>query len=200
MNFQLTRRGFIAGSLLLPVTQTSTKADQGCVTALPNEIAALIRRRDELLEKRRILDDRWKVAYEQMPEWSKPGRQFCDQIGSLFGRTVGWPPSAEPIAVDAHKFLVRPSPGDLRKVLVSDTRAVGKAQALESYRRRIGLLRSQLAERRQLARRIGLPQTADWLPIDCEIEETEAELGRNIAEILTSAAINRPAYRSLFLS
>lgn len=110
MSLQPTRRGFIAGSLILPLTQTSTKASPESVTISPNEeIAILLRRREELLEQRRQLDERWKVAYAQLPDWCRPGPKYRDIDGHDYGPRVGWPPLSKPIQVGGLGFLVRAS-------------------------------------------------------------------------------------------
>ncbi|WP_454002228.1 hypothetical protein [Afipia felis] len=175
---QPTRRGFIAGSLLLPLTQTSTKAGLKSVTvSLNEEIPALLRRRDELLEQRRQLDERWKIAYEQLPDWCRPGPKYRGIDGHGYGPRVGWPPLSKPIQVEGLGFLVRASPHDLREIFEKAARNSGLSDTIGgSYRASISNLRAQMSERRRVTRAVGLPQTADWLPIDQGIEKIEALL------------------------
>jgi hypothetical protein len=177
MSLQSTRRGFVAGSLLLPLTQTSTKTDQEFVTIPPNEeISILSRRRAELLEQRRQLDERWKIAYAQLPDWCRPGPKYRDIEGRECGPRVGWPPLSKPIQVEGLGFLVRASPADLREIFEKVARDSGQSEAISRYRASIVDLRRQLSERRCVERLMGLPKTADWLPIDREIEEIEVLL------------------------
>jgi len=57
MSLHPTRRGFIAGSLLLPLTHTAAKPNSESPAQSPSqEVAALLHRRDELLELQRQLD------------------------------------------------------------------------------------------------------------------------------------------------
>ncbi|RTL67101.1 MAG: hypothetical protein EKK42_15090 [Pseudonocardiaceae bacterium] len=170
-----TRRGFIAGSLLLPLTQTAAKADSELSSPPPNnEAAALLRRRDELLEQQRQLDERWKIANAQLPDWCKPGHKYRDIKGKEFGGRVGWPPLSEPIPIEGVGFLVRPSPRDLRNLLSREAREIEHSRTLHNYRNNIRNLRGQLAARRQIVREVGLPRSVDWAPIDQEIEVIEA--------------------------
>ena len=174
MVFQSTRRGFITGSLLLPLTQIAAKADNEPPAQPPNEgVAALLRRRDELLAQQRQLDERWKIANAQLPDWCKPGHKYRDIKGKEFGERVGWPPLPRPIAVEGLGFLLRPSPYDLRRLFEDQVKWLGDEKAAHSYRASIADLRRKQCERRCIERIVGLPRTADWLPIDEEIEEIE---------------------------
>ena len=175
MLLHLTRRGFIAGSLLLPLTHTTAKADNEPLSQPQNEeVAALLRRRGELLEQQRQLDEQWKIANAQLPDWCKPGHKYRDIEGKEFGPKEGWPPVSKPIPVEDFGFLVRPSPYDLREIFERNARNNGRSEAIDNYRASIRGLRSRLSERRRIARMMELPRTVDWLPIDQEIENIEA--------------------------
>ncbi|EFI50035.1 hypothetical protein [Afipia sp. 1NLS2] len=177
MPLRPTRRGFIAGSLLLPLTQTAVRADSELPSQPPNEeVAVLLRRRDELLEQQRQLDERWKIAYAQLPDWCKLGPKYRDIEGNEFGPRVGWPPFSKPIPVEGLGLLVRPSPDDLRRLFEDEVQRIGRTKAIDNYRASITDLRSQLSKRRRIERIMGLPRTADWLPIDKEIERIEGLL------------------------
>lgn len=177
MAFQPTRRGFIAGSLLLPLSRTAAKAGNESSSQPPNEeVAALLRRRNELLERQRQLDQRWKIANEQLPDWCKPGHKYRDIGGREFGPPEGWPPLSEPIAVEGIGFLIRASPHDLRVLFDEDIQRIGQEKAINNYRASITCVRRRLSERRHIERVMGLPRTADWLPIDLEVEAIEAAL------------------------
>lgn len=177
MEFQSTRREFVLGSLLLPLTSPSTKAALDSPTNSNDKaVAALLRRRDELLEQRRQLDERWKIANARLPDWCKLGLKYRDRDGKDHGPLVGWPPITEPIPVAEHGYLVRPSPSDLRQLLQIEVEGVGRTKARQIYRWRIRCLRGQLAERRRISNVLNQPRTGDWLPIDLEIEGIEARL------------------------
>jgi hypothetical protein len=171
-----TRRGFLAGSLLLPLTQTAAKADnESPAQPLNNEVAALLRRRDELLEQQRQLDERWKIANEQLPDWCKPGPKYRDLKGKEFGPLEGWPPITELLVVDNSTVLLRPSLRNLRELFDMAERT-DPNEARIGYQRRVRLVRRAVAQRRKIEAELGLPRTKDWLPIDIEIEATEARL------------------------
>jgi hypothetical protein len=108
MAFQSTRRRFIAGSRLLPLTHAAAKADREPPSQPPNqEVSA---DRDELLKQQRQLDERWKIANAQLPDWCKPGHKYRDIEGKGFGDRVRWPPLSARIAIDGVGLLVRASP------------------------------------------------------------------------------------------
>lgn len=177
MAFQSTRRRFIAGSLLLPLTQTAAKADNESPSQPPNEeVVALLRRRDELLSQQRRLDERWKIANARLPDWCRPGHKYCDIAGRGFGDRVGWPPLSTPIVVEGVGFLVRASIQDLRELFEDEAARLGRKRAIDNYRASITDLRGQLSKRRRVERMLDLPQTTDWLPIDLEIEAIEERL------------------------
>lgn len=164
MAFQSTRRRFIAGSLLFPLTQAAAKADNEPQSQPLNEEAvALLGRRNELLEQQRQLDERWKIANAQLPDWCKPGPKYRNIEGREFGPLEGWPPLSTPVVVEGVGFLVRASPVDLREQFSKDVRIRGGAEAIDRYRASIKDLRGRLSEARQLERAVGLPRTADWL-------------------------------------
>lgn len=176
MSLHPTRRRFIAGSLLLPLTDTAAKADSKHSGQPPNEeVAALLRRRDELLEQQRQLDERWKVANAQLPDWCKPGPKYRDQKGKEFGPLEGWPPITELLVVEDGLVLLRPSLRDLRELFDLAERN-DPNEARVNYRRRVRLVRRTVAQRRKVEAGLGLPRTKDWLPIDLEIEAIEAHL------------------------
>jgi hypothetical protein len=172
-----TRRGFIAGSLLLSLGHAAANGDDELPSQPPNEeVAVLLRRREELLKQQRQLGERWKVANAQLPDWCKPGHKYRDIDGNEFGSRVGWPPLTEPIPVEALGFLVRASPLDLREIFEKNVRINGRSEAIDGYRASIMDLRRQLSDRRRIERMMGLPRTADWLPIDLDIEAIEEHL------------------------
>jgi hypothetical protein len=176
MSLHPTRRGFLAGSLLLPLTTTAAEADNDLSSPPPsNEVAALLRRRDELLEQQRQLDERWKVANVQLPDWCKPGHKYRDNDGKEFGPLEGWPPIPEVLAVKERFVLLRPSLRDLT-ALFDLERCDDPNEARVNYRRRVRLVRRAVTQRRKVEAELGLPRTKDWLPIDLEIEAIEARL------------------------
>ena len=59
----------------------------------------------------------------------------------------------------------------------------GRDKAINSYRASITDLRSKLSERRRIERMLRLPRTADWLPIDMEIEEIENTLATTMRQV-----------------
>jgi hypothetical protein len=177
MVFLSTRRGFIAGSLLLPLTQTAAKADIELLSQPPHEeVTALLRRHDELLEQQRQLDERWKIANAQLPDWCKPGPKYRDIEGREFGPLEGWPPLSTPVVVEGVGFLVRASPCDLRKLFEKDVQRIGRKEASDGCRAAISNIRRKKRERRRIEQMLGLPRTIDWLPIDLEIERIESAL------------------------
>jgi len=174
MTMQPTRRRFIAGSLLLPLTQTVARADNEPPAQPPSEeVAALLRRRDELLEQQRQLDEQWKIANARLPDWCKPGPKYRDIKGKEFGERVGWPPLSEPILLESARLLIRASPYDLRRLFEDDAQRIGRIKASERYLASIADLRRKQCERRCIERMVWLPRTVDWLLIDKEIEEIE---------------------------
>lgn len=169
-----TRRGFIAGSLLLPLAAAT--ADNESPAQPPNEeVAALLRRRDELLEQQRQLDERWKIANAQLPDWCKPGPKYRDADGKEFGPLEGWPPIAVLLVVEEGIVLLRPSLRDLRELFNLEERT-DPNEARINYQRRVRLVRRSAAQRRKVEAKLGLPRTRDWLPIDLEIEAIEARI------------------------
>lgn len=172
-----TRRGFIAGSLLLPLAGSAAKADDESPSQPPNEeVASLLHRRDELLEQQRQLDERWRIANARLPNWCKPGHKYRDIKGIEFGERVGWPPLSTPIVVEGVGFLVRASIQDLRNLFEGEVGGQSREKAIDNYRASITDLRCQLSKRRCMERMLDLPQTTDWLPIDLEIEAIEERL------------------------
>ncbi len=177
MVFLSTRRGFIARSLLLPLTQTAVKADNESPPQPSNEgVAVLLRRRDELLNQQRQLDEQWKIANARLPDWCKPGPKYRDIEGKDFGPLEGWPPLSTPVVVEGVGFLVRASIQDLRELFEDEIRGRSRGKAIDHYRTSITDLRCQLSKRRRMERMLNLPQTTDWLPIDLEIEAIEERL------------------------
>jgi hypothetical protein len=168
-----TRRGFIAASLVVPAALPAIDA----LAIDDPERFRLIQRREYLQSEITKLDRQWTLAYAKLPPWCRPSHKFRDEQGRTFGPTVGWPEiDGHPIQVNRLQWLIRPSPLDLRDLFGEETESMGRDLAALNYRVRIRHLRSRLREQRKVQQCVGLPISRDWLPLDLELEEVDAEI------------------------
>lgn len=168
-----TRRSFIAASL---VTSATWPASDAFAIDDPERLR-LMRRREYLQSEIARLDREWALAYGKLPSWCRLGHKFRNEQGKTFGPTVGWPEiDGHPIQINCLQWLIRPSPLDLRALFGEETESMGKDLAALNYRVRVRHLRSRLRERREVQQCVGLPISRDWLPLDLELEEVDAEI------------------------
>lgn len=168
-----TRRRFIAASLIAP-------AALPVIDVFPiddPERHRLMQRREYLQSEIAKLDQRWALAYAELPSWCRSGPKFRDKQGKTFGPTVGWPKTdMHAIQMNPTQWLIRPSPHDLREFFEEDAGSFGRDAAALNYRIRISHLRSRLKQQRETNRSVALPTSRDWLPLDLELEEVEVAI------------------------
>ncbi len=130
--------------------------------------------RERLIGECRLLDQRWLEARAQLPPWCRMGPKYLSQNGLEIGPEVGWPRNDEKaIRLADGRWLIRPSPTDLRQLLEEDARTSSREQAICLYRDRVSGLRSRLRERRELSSRECMPRSVDWHRLESRIELIE---------------------------
>lgn len=178
MSSNTTRRDLLVGSLLLPaVSKVALSKDHPRDVEARQRLSHLQRRREHLIDEIQKLDARWAIANESLPSWCQLGPKYQDEHGRAFGPIVGWPEiGLHQIRINETNWLIRPSPGDLRKLFAEEVTSLGRDVAASNYRVRVKGLRDRLRLRRAAYRSVGLPASRDWLPLDLELEEVEAAI------------------------
>lgn len=148
------------------------------------------------MSRSKELDRIWLERRSQLPEWCLPGPKYQTSDGNKTGSVVGWPEIYGDLIADGDKWLLRPSPKDLRRLYVSEAGACAES-ACARYVDRMRLLRSRLRERRGLISNVGLPITSDWIVIDAEIKSVERTVLNLPACPDTDAARLLIAFRNL---
>lgn len=174
-----TRRQFVAASVFVPLAIRSLplSRDLSKQVTRDNDLVRLRLRRDILIAERNRLDEAWRRAQSVLPSWCRSGPKYRDQSGRLIGPSVGWPAArSHLIHISGTKWLVRPSPYDLRELFEADAVTKSRETAISNYRVRIAQLRIRLRERRKCYLTVGLPQTSDWEPLDLELEKVESAI------------------------
>lgn len=172
MTFKPTRRQFIQRVSVLPwvgrfdaATETITRGYEA------ERLKALRSRRAELVMQGRRLEEAWLSVRKQLPWWCVPGPKYLTEHGNSTGPIVGWPATqANRINLGTGQILQRPSPLDLRQLLGLEAIELSRDAAASNYRNRVKQLRSRLRRRRAQELAFGMPRTADWWPIDAEID------------------------------
>lgn len=147
-----TRRGLLVGSLLLPaVSKVALSKDHPRDVEANKLLSHLRRRREYLIAEIQKLDTRWAIANELLPSWCQLGPKYQEEHGRAFGPIVGWPETGlHQIRINETTWLIRPSPGDLRKLFAEEVTSLGRDVAISNYRSRVGQLRNRLQRRREI--------------------------------------------------
>lgn len=139
-----------------------------------NRLLELWEERERLIEECRILDQRWLEARDRLPSWCRIGPKYLSQNGFEVGTEVGWPRMDDgAIRLTDGRWLIRPSPSDLRQLIDEDTLVFSREQALCLYSHRVSELRNRLRQRRELFSRSKVPRSVDWHQLECRIERIE---------------------------
>lgn len=139
-----------------------------------NRLFELWKERERLIEECRILDQRWLEARDRLPSWCRIGPKYLSQNGLEIGPEVGWPRTDDGVIRLADgRWLIRPSPSDLRQLLEEDAQASSRERALCLYRDRVSELRNRLCQRRELFSRSHVPRSIDWHRLESRIELVE---------------------------
>jgi hypothetical protein len=134
----------------------------------------LWKERERLIEECRVLDRQWLEARDRLPSWCRMGAKYLSQNGFEVGPEVGWPRTDDgAILLADGRWLIRPSPSDLRRLSEEDISVVSREQALCLYRHRVSELRNRLRQRRELFSRNGVPRSVDWHRLESRIERVE---------------------------
>jgi hypothetical protein len=130
----------------------------------------LWKERERLIEECRVLDRQWLEARDRLPSWCRMGAKYLSQNGLEVGPEVGWPRTDDgAILLADGRWLIRPSPSDLRRLSEEDISVVSREQALCLYRHRVSELRNRLRQRRELFSRNGVPRSVDWHRLESRI-------------------------------
>lgn len=172
MPFKTTRRQFVHRVSLLPLVGPFDAAMETITEGYEAErLKALRSRRTELVIQSRRLEETWLSARKQLPWWCVPGPKYLTEHGNSTGPIVGWPAAqTNRINLSTDQILLRPSPLDLRQLFGLEAVELSRDVAASNYRNRIKQLRSRLRRRRVQELAFGMPRTADWWPIDAEID------------------------------
>jgi len=131
----------------------------------------LWKERERLIGECRVLDQRWLEARDRLPSWCRIGPKYLSQNGLEVGPEVGWPRTDDgAIRITDGRWLIRPSPCDLRQLLEEDAQASSREQALRLYSYRVAELRNRLRQRRETFSRYGVPRSVDWQRLESRIE------------------------------
>ena len=203
MSKRPSRRLVLQGAVILPVVGRSALSsqptgDDGYV----DELRRLWLRRRDLISRSEELDRIWLERRSQLPEWCLPGLRYQTSDGNKTGSVVGWPEICGDLIADGDKWLLRPSPKDLRRLYDSEAGACAES-ACARYVDRMRLLRSRLRERRGMISNVGLPITSDWKVLDTEIQSVEQTIlnlpacpDTNVAKVLIAVRNHRIKFRT----
>lgn len=142
-----------------------------------NPLFQLWQERERLIGECRLLDQRWLEARTRLPSWCRMGPKYLSQNGLEVGSEVGWPRTDDhAIRLADGRWLIRPSPADLRQLLEEEAKLFSREQATCLYRNRVQHLRRRLQERRELLSRESMPRSIDWHRLERRIELLETAI------------------------
>jgi hypothetical protein len=165
---KLVRRNFLQVMCISPLGLRVDLPEAGAVKST-SDVRLL-----DALARRDAMEQRWLTVYEQLPEWVRAGYSLIDAAGLPAGARVGWPEACASEMIDlGRNKLVRPSPRDLWQLYQADSTTLSAAEASVRYRERCWQLIRRMRAKRSCLKRYELPTSADFAPIDTEIDQLQ---------------------------
>jgi hypothetical protein len=180
-DFKKTRRLLIQAAALAPIVGLQTnKSEVGQIVQTGDDddrLKALVSRRAELTAEYDRLERQWRAIWPTLPEWCRSGPKYVNAKGESYGERVGWPAARKNlIRINDDRWLVRPSPYDLRGLYEGERIDTSPDMAADHYRRRTKQLRVRLRCRRGCYASWGLPTSSDWRLLEVEIDRIDFQL------------------------